>query len=175
MGVIKEGEEEVGAVIRDSLIFLGSLTAFVAVNLSPLTWFFRKSDYGSLLLDVGQIEKSKFWWRIGTVIALFIILFFKLIGTGLNILNVEIFPAYLTPVFYLIATGLAHIELREKGICYRFKLIRWRDIKSCKWELNLLTIKFKRNGELSLLIPIDYRDAVNHILAEHLPENDLSF
>ena len=155
----------------DLFVFLGGLTALIAVNRAPLTWFFRQTDYGSLLLDVGRIEKSKFWWGIALVIVLIFSWFLEQTGLPLSLVRIERLPAYLTAIVYLIAAGLSHLELREKGICYRFKLIKWSKIESYKWELNLLTINLKRNGELSWLIPIDYRDSVNHILAEHLPGN----
>ena len=157
---------------EDSLIFLGGLTALVAVNLSPLAWLFQKDNYGSLILDVGQLEKSKLVWGIALAITLVVLFLWDKVGASLNIVTFERIPAYLTAVVYLVATGLSHVEFREKGICYRFKLIKWSYIKTAKWELNLLEIKLKSksNRELILLIPIDYRDAVNQILAKYLPE-----
>lgn len=119
-----------------------------------MTSFFQKSDDGFLIFDVGRLEKKYFWWGIFLIIALMIVSVFQgIIGTP-NILSWERIPTFLTGIVYLISWGLSHIELREKGIVYRFKLIRWSAIKSYQWELNLLIINLKHNRELRFLIPV---------------------
>ncbi len=153
---------------RDLLVFLVGLSLLISLNKSFLNSFFKKSDYGSLIFDVGRLEKKYFWWGIFVIIALIIVSVFQGIIETPNILSWERTPTYLTGIVYLISWGLSHIELREKGIVYRFKLIRWSAIKYYKWELNLLIINLKYNKELRFLIPVDYRDYVEQIISEYL-------
>jgi hypothetical protein len=169
------------------LVFLGGLIAFISFNLSPLTWFFRRSSYGSLLLDLGRIHDSEYWLKnwlklalLVSLIVFLIIIASEVIERGYSTItsrDIERTPAYLTPVFYFIATYFSHTQLREKGICYEFQLIEWKQIKSYQWGRNLLIIEFEKKGWgldlLNLPIPRKYRDAVNHILAEHIPMNCL--
>ena len=170
------------------LVFLGGLIAFISFNLSPLTWFFRRSSYGSLLLDLGRIHDSEYWFKNWFKLGLLVWLIASLISIGYELVNlgflttntrenIEKIPAYLTPIFHFMATYFSHTQLREKGICSEFQLIEWQQIKSYRWGRNLLIIKFeKKGGGLDLLdlpIPRKYRDAVNQILAKHILINCL--
>ncbi|MEI2577521.1 hypothetical protein [Scytonema sp. PRP1] len=158
--------------------------AFVALWL--LSWNWRKTKAGALLLNAGRLSVNKIIFWFGALEVLLTILFtwsaINQISTGLesNTNLVQVISQlvfYWSLAIYFLCVGLSSLELRENGICYMFSVVKWEKLASYKWnevKPNIVTIRFKSSRLplfrrfWSLPISLAYRDTVNRILAEHL-------
>lgn len=159
-----------------SVLYLGFLLAFLSVCLYLLTLPLRKKNSGILLLDVGRVGICKFFFWLGIAIAGFqtLGLFIELLtGTSWSEIRYQALRQY-TLALYFIAFG-DRLEFRSNGIWSMGCCFKWSRIKSYEWKENMLVIELEKRRFLSLEIPPAHRDAVKHILAENLPENNLSF
>jgi Domain of unknown function (DUF5673) len=81
----------------------------------------------------------------------------------------------------LILQSLSKTEFRKNGIWFWLRFIKWERIKSYKWEPSkpsVLTIRYQPSfplfpGWTSWPIPPQYREDVDRILAERLPDGNL--
>jgi hypothetical protein len=150
-----------------------------------LTWYWRKRQAGSLLLQLGRLSANKFMFWIGVFEAVIAILqsalFIAQVSDGFSsydslVSSLAQVVIYWTMAIVFISFGLSRLELRENGICYTFLLTRWERITSYAWEKSknsTLTIRFKPRfpfflGFGSIPIPSAHKDAVDRILAQHV-------
>jgi len=169
-----------------SLNILGSIGCCVLL----LTWFFRKKEFGSLLINTGRtsINKLSFWLAVCFALSAIHttwVMFVQVLGELPPSTNLEVLISqlvfYWVLAIYFLALGLSRLEFRENGICFMLTFLKWQRVNSYNWEQskpNTLTIRFKPRfslvpGFLSMPIPTKHREAVNQILDERLPGKNL--
>lgn len=155
-----------------------------------LTWFFRKKEFGDLLINIGRTSINKLFLWFGVFYALSITLMTWRLSvqisvgipqsTSLEIQISQLVFCWIVVIFFL-ANGLSSLEFRKNGICFMFTFFNWRRVNSYNWEKskpNVLTIWFKPRfplfpGFMSMPIPTKHRDVVSQILDERLPGKKL--
>jgi hypothetical protein len=186
----------IGCPFSFVIFFLGkpawvSLQILVLVGISAwlLIWFFRKKEFGDLLINIGQTPINKYYLLCGVPYALFVTLGTCLLfvqmpveirqGLILEIIS-QLGYGWISAILFL-AYGFSGLEFRENGICFMFIFLNWRRVNSYNWEKskpNVLTVWFKPRfplfpGFMSIPIPIKHRDVVSQILDEQLPGKKL--
>ncbi len=86
------------------------------------------------------------------------------------------------PCFSALMFFSLYPEFRTKGIVYNGNLLSWERMLSYQWHVNrtdVLQIKTKnlRNKDtkiVSIRIPLDKKEAVQEILARHIPNKELT-
>lgn len=171
------------------LVALQTLGSAIIIFLL-LSWSFRKSKSGALLLDIG---KNELWasslmvgllW-LGLTISKTLSLFRHVStefsqNTNLVTELSDLFLYWSIAIFWILQ-ALIKTEFRKNGIWILLRFITWQRIKSYKWESshpNVLSIKYQPvfpffSGWMSLTIPTQYREKVSHILNERLPDENL--
>ena len=89
---------------------------------------------------------------------------------------------HLSVVALLLFSGLSGWKVRERGILHFDCLVKWKHIESYAWGENqgrdTLTVGIRRrlpffrtnlSGTLHLRIPSVHKDALDSLLAEHVP------
>ena len=76
---------------------------------------------------------------------------------------------------FFLFLGLSHFEIREYGVLYFDRFLKWEKIESSEWEGDdrlTLTLMVRRRlpfgWRISLGIPSIHKDAVESLLAEHV-------
>ncbi len=172
-----------------SISFYFICSAYVVLWL--LTWNWRKRKAGALLLDAGQLSRSKLILWVGVLVPLFAVFdtwsAINKISTGLGndtelVEEISRLVLLWSSAIYFLSMGLSRLEFRENGICYGLSMVKWEKLISYSWSQekpNILMISFKQlhyrflTGFWSLRIPSAHRDAVKQILAEHLIMTDV--
>lgn len=184
-----------GFVIFSSLIKFGTVgfhRAGFTLVLPPvlglvgyvLTWSGRKKCAGVVLLDLGRYFEES---TVGILVA------------GLSIVNavnlvISAFSHFSKSseiAFYWligamifgflgiswILLSLNHLEIRERGICYPFTVIKWEVIEAYRWigyQENTLCLrhraKFPFFPLLKLKIHLANKSRVEQLLSQYLPE-----
>lgn len=149
-----------------------------------LIWFFRKKEFGDLLINIGRTSINKYYFSFGVPYALLVTLSTCLLFVQMPVeirqsLILEIISqlgfGWISAILFL-AYGFSGLEFRENGICFMFTFLNWRRVKSYNWEKskpNVLTIWFKPRfpllpGFISIPIPTKHCDVVSQILDEQL-------
>jgi hypothetical protein len=176
--------------LREYSLVIFQILYSVGVSVWLLPWFFRKKEFGNLLINIEQpLVPIFFFWMavfLTLITGVYTFVVFGLVLEGLlqsTSLGIEISRlvfGWVLAIFFL-AYALSRIEFRENGICFVFTLFKWQRINSYNWEQskpNILTIRFKprfplSRGFMSMPIPAKHRDVVNQILDERLPGKNL--
>lgn len=150
-----------------------------------ISWLMRKPGFGNVLLNLGWTAQSKLLLGVGIFQLVMAVL-----QTSVVIVQFSIgLPPYIMPgqqiamvVFYwsialfFLAIGASTPVFREKGISVMLSFIAWKLVTAYRWEAskpNVLTMQYKPKlafmpGTVSLVIPAQHRDAVNHILQQRV-------
>ena len=145
-----------------------------------VTWPRRKRQAGAVLLDLGRSSMHKFYLVVGC---------FVLIGIGsvrdalseaggeigIDAISLSLF--HLSVVALLLFSGLSGWKVRERGILHFDCLVKWKHIESYAWGGNgghtTLALRIRRRlpffGTLRLRVPSTHKDALDSLLAEHVP------
>jgi hypothetical protein len=182
----------IGFAFSFVIFFLGKpawvslqILVLIGISTSLLIWFFRKKEFGDLLINIGQTPINKYYLLGGVLYALFLtlgtcLLFVQMpVGIRLNLIleTISKFGYGWIAAILFLAYGFSGLEFRENGICFMFIFLNWRRINSYNWEKskpNVLTVWFEPRfplfpGFMSIPIPIKHRDVVSQILDERLP------
>ncbi len=150
-----------------------------------ISWLIRKPGFGNSLLNLGWTAQSKLFLGFSifqvVIAALQTITLLGQISLGLPPYatlgqKVAMVIFYWSIALFFLAIGLSTPVFREKGICFMLSFIAWKQVTTYHWEsskLNVLTIKYKPKlalipGSVSLVIPVQHRETVNHILQERV-------
>ncbi|MBW4647829.1 MAG: hypothetical protein KME06_03895 [Kastovskya adunca ATA6-11-RM4] len=174
---------------RNSALFGLTILLFaveVVLCIYWLTWFGRKQQAGSLLLNVGRLKTQRGMFSTGIFF-----MFLTIMQVGLSIdqawkslaefspshLEISLFLAiffWASALNFLIA-GASRLELRENGICYLYSIIRWKKIGSYQWEgkrSNTLTLWLKQRflffQTKNFPIPPTQKETIKSILEQNL-------
>lgn len=170
--------------------FSGLFIALAITNwLVILTWPRRKKRAGHLLWKLGWPSTHKSL-LLGSVIFLInaiiqTILFITLASQGFSGSDHSL-EYYLSQVIlYWSVTisflwiGFSKLEVREKGIYFKFGLIQWKQISSYQWEGkngNILTVWLKQRIPLfqtrSWLIPSGLKNPVERIILQNMSSKE---
>ncbi|ACK71174.1 hypothetical protein PCC7424_2763 [Gloeothece citriformis PCC 7424] len=167
-----------------SLGFAVIFTAVTAVWL--VTWPWRKRRAGNLLLKVKSTPKERQLLWCG--VCFIIVATFMMILSVVNYSDYESFfyrltmlLIYWTLAISFIASSLSGLELREKGITYRFSVIKWAKIEQFSWsdtKVNILIIQLKDplpflRKTRGISVPLSQKDSIHHILSQYLIDGDV--
>lgn len=166
--------------------WLGLSIVFSAIAWTYIvSWPRRKRQAGSLLWNLGRPVTYRSLLIAGVLFLISAILqttmFIDLARKGFSG-SYESPEYYLSQAFLYWSTaiscfwaGLSKLELREKGIYFKFGLIKWQQIASYKWEGakgNTLTVWLKQRFPFfptrSWQIPLVHKSTIERILAQHL-------
>ena len=82
---------------------------------------------------------------------------------------------YWSSAIYFLWVGFSKLELREKGIYFKFGLVKWQQIASYKWEgekANILTVWLKQPIPLlqtrSWSIPPGLKNPVERVISQNI-------
>ena len=156
-----------------SLSLLASVGFWAYIVILP--W--RKRQAGSVLLHLGRFTSHKSILVVGGIWAL--------CGIGSLVFGLSESNAGLKEVFYglfwlsgaacFFSVGLSRSEIRERGILYLGRFVKWKRVESFKWEGkndHTLTIWLRKRllsfRTISLSIPSVHKDAVDSLLAQHI-------
>jgi len=162
---------------------------FIALAIIPwlliLTWPRRKKRAGHLLWNLGWPATHRYLLVASAIFfvtaILQTILFITLASQGFSGSERSV-EYYLSQVilFWSCAIsflwiGFSKLEVREKGIYFKFGLIKWQQISSYKWEGkngNILTVWLKQRLPLfqtrSWLIPSGLKNPVERIILQNM-------
>jgi hypothetical protein len=150
-----------------------------------ISWPRRKRRAGSLLWNLGRPSTYRSMLVAGGLFLISAILqttmFFDSARNGFpeghNSPEYYLSQAilYWSTAIYFFWAGLSRLELREKGIYFKFGLIEWQQIASYKWEgvnSNTLTVWLKQRFPFfptrSWQIPVVHKATIERILAQNL-------
>lgn len=160
------------------------LPTVLGCMLYVLTWSKRRARAGVVLLDLGRYSKNS---AVGILVAgLWIVSAVNLVisafsdfSKGSDIAFFSLISAIICVCYAIcfIWLFLSHLEIREKGICFPFTVIKWEVIEAYRWigdRENKLCIlnkaKFPFNPLLKFEIPLADKSRVEQILLQYLPE-----
>ncbi len=162
---------------RGLLFFL--LAAPLWASIAWLSW--RKRQGGRVLLDLGRSRLQKMQLVAGCFIAglNMLVLVGRLLGTedamGVDISQL-LFGISLGVLFLVL--GLSHVEIRERGIFYSDRFVKWVRVESYAWEgEGGLTLTLEVQGRLSVFrhlslpVPSIHKEAIEDLLARNLSGN----
>jgi|GEM_PF-4838662 hypothetical protein len=157
----------------DLFFLVISLWAYIAA------WLWRKGRAGAVLLDLGRSKTHKMFLVLGGLGAVSNLI--PLVGS-LSVFSdesgVEDVYRYFFGVSFgicMLFLGLRRSEIREFGILYFDRFLKWKSIESYEWEgKDGLTLTLRSTRRLpfcrraSFGIPAVQKDNVNRLLAEHV-------
>ncbi len=149
-----------------------------------LTWQRRKRQAGYLLWHLGWPINHKYMLFASTMFLIIAILqtivFITLAINGFSSNDsIEYYLSqiilYWSGAFYCLWVGFSKLELREKGIYFKFGLVKWQQIASYKWEgekANILTVWLKQSipcfQTRSWSIPSALKNPVERIISQNI-------
>lgn len=150
-----------------------------------LTWQRRKRQAGYLLWHLGWPLTHRYMLLASTIFFVIAILqtivFIALASQGFSqsSFSIEYYLSqiilYWSGAFYCLWTGFSKLELREKGIYFKFGLVKWQQIASYKWEGekgNILTVWLKQSLPLlqtrSWSIPAGLKNPVERVISQNM-------
>lgn len=150
-----------------------------------LTWQRRKRQAGYLLWHLGWPLTHRYMLLASTIFFIMAILqtivFIALANQGFSrsSYSIEYYISqiilYWSGAFYCLWTGFSKLELREKGIYFKFGLVKWQQIASYKWEGekgNILTVWLKQSIPLlqtrSWSIPLGLKNPVERVISQNM-------
>lgn len=165
-----------------------SITIFTTISvlfwIQILTWPRRKRQAGFLLWHLGWPLTHRYMLLASTMFFILAILqtfvFITLAINGFSSsFSIEYYLAqvilYWSGSFYCLWTGFSKLELREKGIYFKFGLVKWQQIASYKWEGekgNILTVWLKQPIPLlqtrSWSIPVGLKNPVERVISQNI-------
>jgi hypothetical protein len=171
-------------------LFSLAVLFLTGISIWLLSWRFRKQEAGALLLFVGGTEYNQlylagalFWVAI---VSLQTWQFFQRVAKGLPqdtslVSSVSSLIINWTNSTLFMVLGLSKLEIRENGICFWLRFFAWQKVESYRWKhskTSTLTIFLKSRfpffpGLMSIPIPAQHLEAVNHILNQKLPDQNL--
>jgi hypothetical protein len=163
-----------------SIFTIASILLWIKI----LTWPRRKRQAGYLLWHLGWPFNHRYMLLASTtflIVAIlqtfvFITLAFNGSSSGVSTeyyISQIIF--YWSSAFYFLWMGFSKLELREKGIYFKFGLVKWQQIASYKWEgekANILTVWLKQPIPLlqtrSWSIPAGLKSPVERVISQNM-------
>lgn len=165
-----------------------SITIFTIISvlfwIQILTWQRRKRQAGYLLWHLGWPLTHRYMLLASTMFFIIAILqtfvFINLVINGFSSsFSIEYYLSqiilYWSGAFYCLWTGFSKLELREKGIYFKFGLVKWQQISSYKWEGekgNILTVWLKQPIPLwqtrSWSIPAALKNPVERVISQNM-------
>jgi len=146
----------------------------------------HKRQAGSVLLNLGRLTSHKGMLVAGGIWALCGIgLVVGFLETDVELKEVSFGLFWLSGAAYFFSVGLSRLEIREGGILYSDRFVKWERIESYKWggENNIDVILFPKrfvtltisgrqrspfSRAISLSIPAIHKDAVDSLLAQYV-------
>ncbi|MEL6604815.1 MAG: hypothetical protein AAFP20_16510 [Cyanobacteria bacterium J06614_10] len=165
------------------------LLPVIIFSIWGLRWPHRKQRAGDLLLNAGRTwyNKTLFWIGIleGGVATFITWLSFGRLFQSATVIDKSLqlprVAFWWTIAIVLVSLGLSNLEIREKGLCFLYGVIPWRQIRAYRWEAsqpNTLTVYyverrfFLRSSFISIRVPAKFRDSIDQIVAANLREAD---
>lgn len=165
-----------------------SITVFTIISvlfwIQILTWQRRKRQAGYLLWHLGWPLTHRYMLLASAIFFFLAILqtfvFITLAINGFSSsFSIEYYLSqiilYWSGAFYCLWTGFSKLQLREKGIYFKFGLVKWQQIASYKWEgekANILTIWLKQPIPLlqtrSWSIPVALKNPVERVISQNM-------
>jgi len=143
----------------------------------------KRTKGGSVLLDIGRNSYHAVFFTILAGIAIFFALrsvISEARQDGLDLKEVTRILGLLSMAAIVLPFGFSKIQIREEGILYFSRLIKWEKIDSYRWEgrnASTLTLKYNRPKfflfqEVNIAIPPYYRDYVDNLLFQIIPDKN---
>jgi Domain of unknown function (DUF5673) len=166
-----------------------SIALFTTVSvlfwIQLLTTTRRKKQAGYLLWHLGWPVNHKYMLLASTLFLIMAILQTVVLiilasqGFSGSSFSIEYYLAqvilYWSGAFYCLWVGFSKLELREKGIYFKFGLVKWQQIASYKWEgeqANILTVWLKQSipffNTRSWLIPAALKNPVERVIVQNM-------
>lgn len=165
-----------------------SITVFTIISvlfwIQILTWQRRKRQAGYLLWHLGWPLTHRYMLLASAMFFFLAILqtfvFITLAINGFSSsFSIEYYLSqiilYWSGTLYCLWTGFSKLELREKGIYFKFGLVKWQQIASYKWEGeqgNILTVWLKQPIPLlqtrSWSIPVALKNPVERVISQNM-------
>ena len=152
---------------------------FSAIHLlsSVISWAYivtillkRRAD--SVLLDLGRTKWHKIMLVLAGLNAFEAISSLVSSGIGMEGGSSSLFRLSLSALFFFL--GLGHLEIKETGISYFGRVLKWKRIESYGWMDHTLMIKVRRRLLFSrtfrLPIPSVHKSAVDSLLARYVSD-----
>ena len=146
----------------------------------------HKRQAGSVLLNLGRLTNHKMMlvagiWALCGIGSLVV----GLLEADFELEEVSFGLFWLSGAAYLFSVGLSCLEIREGGILYSDRFVKWERVESYKWEgennidvilfpkrFVTLTVSVRRrlpfSRAISLSIPSIHKDAVDNLLAQYV-------
>jgi hypothetical protein len=169
-----------GEYILSAILFIFSAMSWLNI----LTAGLRKRQAGFLLWNLGWPSTHKyllvasFLFFISAILQTLV--FFSLGNKSLSgsttvpEYSISQIVLYWSVAIYLWWAGLSKLELREKGIYFKFGLIKWDKITHYRWEGasgTTLTVWLKQRIPLfparSWTVPLALKNAVDRVIFQH--------
>lgn len=164
-----------GELALASLYLLLSVGFWAYIVIRP--W--RKRQAGSVLLHPGRLTSHKSMLVAGGICVLcgIVSLVDALLEADVELKEISCGLFWLSGAAYFFSVGLGCFEIRERGILYLGRFVKWKRVESYKWEGkndHTLTMRLRQrllslaNRTISLSIPSVHKDAVDSLLAQHI-------
>ena len=144
-----------------------------------ITHLIRRAKGGSVLLDIGRNSYLAVFLTIIAGITIFFALrsvISEARQDGLDLKEVTRILGLLSMAAIVLPFGFSKIQIREEGILYFSRLIKWEKIDSYRWEGrngSTLTLRYSKPiyflfREVNIPIPPYYKDYVDYLLSQKI-------
>jgi hypothetical protein len=182
--IVLAGLRLLGASLRANIILILNLTGTGFVLIALIIYLRRGKKAGPVLLDIGKSTQHTMLAICGGLFLLSGILeiFEAFDPGGKSRMNVASSCLFLLSCGVLFSLwGRSRSEIREGGILYLDRFIKWQQIKSYEWEgkNNLtLTLRFRRRFPFyrsrSLPIPAFHKETTEKLLERYLQSDKIA-
>jgi len=158
-----------------------SLLVSVGIWASIATWPRRRRQAGLVLLDISPYKRPK---RVLVLVGLFVLIGIAILFKPESEIEIKDFSSsflFLSFAIFALLSGLTHVEIREGGILFFFRFIKWRQIEFYEWEGEnglTLTLRLRQRftffRTLSLPIRVPHKDTAEDLMTRYLQKDKIS-